>query len=87
MIPEARTAAPSVEGQYLLGEGVGAFRAPAGDMAVAKLLADGRAVLALDEGVVVAASGSGPGLDLVNSSYVEGFEQAATLRLINRKSV
>ena len=43
----------------------------AGDVAVAEVLADDRAVLALDEGVVVGVSGSGLG-ELVD---VEGFEQ------------
>ena len=64
-----------VGGEDLLREGVDAFRVSAGDVAVAEMLADDRAVLALDEGVVVAASGPGLG-ELVD---VEGFEQGGDL--------
>ena len=55
----------------VLGEVVDALGVAAGDVAVAEVLADDRAVLALDEGVVVGVSGSGLG-ELVD---VEGFEQ------------
>ena len=59
-----------VGGEDLLGEGVDAFSVTAGDVAVSEVLADDRAVLALDEGVVVAAAGSGLG-ELVD---VEGLQ-------------
>ena len=55
----------------VLGEVVDALGVAAGDVAVAEVLADDRAVLALDEGAVVGVSGSGLG-ELVD---VEGFEQ------------
>ena len=59
-----------VGGEDLLGEGVDAFSVTAGNVAVSEVLADDRAVLALDEGVVVAAAGSGLG-ELVD---VEGLQ-------------
>ena len=55
---------------------VDALGVAAGDVAVAEVLADDRAVLALDEGVVVGVSGSGLG-ELVD---VEGFEQPPSVR-------
>ena len=45
----------------LLGEGVDLRGTAAGDVAVTELLADDRAVLALDQGVVGAATGAGLG--------------------------
>ena len=67
----------------LLGEGVDALRIPAGDVAVSEVLADDRAVLALDEGVVVATSGAGLG-ELVD---VEGLQQGGDLAVDELRTV
>ena len=67
----------------LLSEGVDALRVPAGDVAVSEVLADDRAVFALDEGVVVAASGAGLG-ELVD---VEGFEQGGDFAVDELRTV
>ena len=57
---EAGPVEVEVRRQDLLGEGVDLRGVAAGDVAVAEMLADDRAVLALDEGVVVAAARAGP---------------------------